>query len=75
MRIFIHRHNWAIFFENEQEEDVTVNGAHYQAMLHEPLFTKIEEKDIDNICFQQDGATCHTTEAALDVLSSAHYQP
>ena len=32
------------------------------------LFTKIEEKDIGNIKFQQDGATCHTAEATLDVL-------
>ena len=32
------------------------------------LFTKIEEEDIGNIWFQQDGATCHTAEATLDVL-------
>ena len=37
-------------------------------MLNEFLFTKIEEEDIINICFQQDGATCHTAEATLDVL-------
>ena len=40
------------FFENEQGEAVTVN----------------EEADIGNIWFQQDGATCHTAEATLDVL-------
>ena len=39
-------------------------------MINEFLFTKIEEKDIDNIWFQQDGATCHTAEAALDILRS-----
>ena len=27
----------------------------------------IEEEDIGNIWFYQDGATCHTTEATLDV--------
>ena len=37
-------------------------------MLKELLFTKIEEEDIGNIWFQQDGATFHTTEATLDVL-------
>ena len=37
-------------------------------MLKEVLFTKIEEEDIGNIWFQQDGATCHTAEATLDVL-------
>ena len=63
MRILIQRNNWAIFFfENEQGEAVTVNGDRYRAMLNEFLFTKIEEEDIGNIWFQQDGATCHTTE-------------
>ena len=37
-------------------------------MLNEFLFTKIEEEDIGNIQFQQDGATCHTAEVTLDVL-------
>ena len=37
-------------------------------MLNEFLFTKIEEEDIGNIWFQQDGATSHTAEATLNVL-------
>ena len=37
-------------------------------MLNEFLFTKIEEENIGNIWFQQDGATCHTAKAILDVL-------
>ena len=45
------------FFENEQGEAVIVNGDRYRAMLNEFLFTKIE-----------DGATCHTAEASLDIL-------
>ena len=36
-------------------------------MFNEFLFTKIVEEDIGNIRFQQDGATCHTAEATLDV--------
>ena len=44
--------------KNEQEEAVTVNGDRYRAMLNE----------FGYIWFQQDGATCHTGEAALDVL-------
>ena len=56
------------FCENEQGEAVTINGDRYRAMLNEFLFTKIEEEDIWNIWFQQDGATCHTAEATFDVL-------
>ena len=37
-------------------------------MLNEFFFKKIEEGDIGNIWFQQDGATCHRAEATLDVL-------
>ena len=58
------------FFENRQVEAVTVNGDRCGAMLNEFLFTKIEEEDIGNIWFQQDGATCHTAETTLDVLRS-----
>ena len=56
------------FFENEQGDAVTVNGDRYRAMLNELLFTKIEEKDIGNIWFQQDGFTCHTADATLDLI-------
>ena len=56
------------FFENEQGVAVTFNGDRYRTMLNEFLFTKIEEDDIGNIWFQQDGAKCHTAEATLDVL-------
>ena len=37
-------------------------------MLNRFLFTKIEEEDIGNIWFQQDGATWRTAKATLDVL-------
>ena len=40
----------------------------YRAMLNKFLFIKIEEENIGNIWFQQDGATCHTAEVILDVL-------
>ena len=59
---------WQFFFAKEQGEAVTVNGDHYRTMLNGFLFTKIEEKDIGNICFQQNGATGHTVEATLDFL-------
>ena len=37
-------------------------------MLSEILFTKIEEENIGNIWFQEDGAACHTAETTHDVL-------
>ena len=61
VRILVQRHYGPFFFENEQ-------GDRYRAILNEFLFTKNEEEDIDNIWFQQDGATCLTVEATLDIL-------
>ena len=67
-RILVQRHNWAIFLRKWASRGHYSQSDHYRAMLHEFLFTKIEKKDIGNIWFQQDGATCHTAEATLDVL-------
>ena len=39
-------------------------------MLNEFFFIKIQEKDIGNIWFQQNGVTCPTAEATLDLLCS-----
>ena len=65
VRILVQRHNCDIFL---WEWKIAVNGDRYRAMLNEFLFTKIEEENIGNIWFQQDGSACHTAEATLDVL-------
>ena len=56
------------FFENEQGAAVGVNGERYCVMLNEFLFPKIEEDVMDDIWFQQDGATCHTADVTIDLL-------
>jgi len=56
------------FFENEQGAAVIVNGERYRAMLNEFLLPKFEEEDIDDIWFQQDGASCHTANITIDLL-------
>ena len=50
-----------------QLQSVTANGDRYRTMLDEFSFTLIEEEDIANIWFQQDGVMCQTAEARLDV--------
>ena len=76
MRILVQRYNWAIFLRKWARR---VNGDRYRATLNEFLFSKIEEEDICNMWFQQDGAMCHTAEATLDVFAPyfwrSHYQP
>ena len=56
------------FFENKQGVAFTANGNRYRAVFNEFLFTKMEKEDFGNIWYQHDGATCHTAEAAVNIL-------
>lgn len=56
------------FFRNEAGNTVTVNGERYRSMITNFLWPKLEEVDLDNIWFQQDGATCHTATASIELL-------
>lgn len=56
------------FFENDEGETVTVNGDRYRAMLRGFLANELAEHDITHFWFQQDGATCHTARATMDIL-------
>ena len=44
------------FFVDENDRHVTVNGERYRAMLEDYLWPKLDELDINDIWFQQDGA-------------------
>ena len=46
---------------------VTVNLERYSHMITDFL-TAIEEYELENMWFQQDGATCHTTRANIALL-------
>ena len=48
--------------------NVTVNGARYHAMISDFLLPEIEARNLDDIRFQQDGATCHTAAQTMDLL-------
>ena len=40
------------------------------ALLWRFLMPKIEARNLHDICFQQDGATCHTARETMDLLPS-----
>ncbi|CAK1590754.1 unnamed protein product [Parnassius mnemosyne] len=56
------------FFENEAEIAVTVNGIRYRNMITDFLWPQLDGMDLDNMWFQQDGATCHTAHETIDLL-------
>ncbi|GFU99193.1 putative DD41D transposase [Trichonephila clavipes] len=57
------------FFKNDEGHNVTVNGDRYRAMITNFFFIpELNNHDVQELWFQQDGATCHTARATIDLL-------
>ncbi|GFU74601.1 uncharacterized protein TNCV_4899961 [Trichonephila clavipes] len=48
--------------------NVTVNGDRYRAMITNFFIPKLNNHDVQELWFQQDGTTCHTARATIDLL-------
>ena len=48
--------------------DGTVNGNRYRQMLTDFLWPKLTQLDLDNMWFQQDGATSHTANDTIELI-------
>ncbi|GFY06199.1 uncharacterized protein TNCV_3108781 [Trichonephila clavipes] len=51
-----------------QSHNVTVNGYRYRAMITNFFILEWNNHDVQELWFQQDGATCHTAPATIDLL-------
>ena len=56
------------YFFEENEDTVTVNAVRYREMITTFFLPKLEEMDIGDVWFQQDGATAHTAQASMKLL-------
>ncbi|GFW24060.1 transposable element Tc3 transposase [Trichonephila clavipes] len=56
------------FFKNDECHNVTVNGDRYRAMITNFFIPELNNHDVHEPWFQQDGATCHTARATIDLL-------
>ncbi|GFY27511.1 uncharacterized protein TNCV_2071311 [Trichonephila clavipes] len=56
------------FFKNDEGHNVTVNGDWYRAMITNFFIPELNNFDVQELWFQQDGATCHTARATVDLL-------
>ncbi|GFT88499.1 putative transposable element [Trichonephila clavipes] len=56
------------FFKTDEGHNVTVNGDRYRAMITNCLIPELNNLDVQELWFQQDGATCHTARATIDLL-------
>ncbi|GFW60151.1 hypothetical protein TNCV_1842341 [Trichonephila clavipes] len=45
-----------------------VNGDLYRAMITNFFIPELNNHDVQELWFQQDGATCHTARATIDLL-------
>ena len=55
-------------FRNERGQGVTVNGARYRSMITNFFWPKLDGMDLENMWFQQDGATSHTAAESRELL-------
>ncbi|XP_053960793.1 uncharacterized protein LOC128864983 [Anastrepha ludens] len=55
-------------FKDEADANVIVNGKNYGAMINDFSMPEIEVRDLSNLWFQQDGATCHTDRETMNLL-------
>ncbi|GFX56416.1 uncharacterized protein TNCV_73621 [Trichonephila clavipes] len=56
------------FFKNDEGHNVTVNGDRYRAMITNFFIPELNNYDVQELWFQQDGAICHTARATIDLL-------
>ncbi|GFS73915.1 spectrin beta chain, non-erythrocytic 1 [Trichonephila clavipes] len=56
------------FFKNDEGHNVTVNGDRYRAMITNFFIPELNNHDVQELWFQQDGATCHTARITIDLL-------
>ncbi|GFW28990.1 DUF4817 domain-containing protein [Trichonephila clavipes] len=61
---------WAggILLQNDEGHNVTVIGDRYRAMISNFFIPELNNHDVQELWFQQDGATCHTARATIDLL-------
>ncbi|GFW88100.1 transposase [Trichonephila clavipes] len=56
------------FFINDEDHNVTVNGDRYRVMITNVFSPELNNHDVQELWFQQDGATCHTARATIHLL-------
>ncbi|GFW93563.1 putative DD41D transposase [Trichonephila clavipes] len=56
------------FFKNDEGHHVTVNVDRYRNMITNFFIPELNNHDVQELWFQQDGATCHTARATIDLL-------
>ncbi|GFX60885.1 transposable element Tc3 transposase [Trichonephila clavipes] len=59
---------WNPSSKNDEGHNVTVNGDRYRAMITNFFIPELNNHDVQELWFQQEGTTCHTARATIDLL-------
>ncbi|CAF4863096.1 unnamed protein product [Pieris macdunnoughi] len=54
-----------LFFEDADETAITVNGERYRGMITDFMWPKLDRIDAEDLWFQEDGATAHTSRQTI----------
>ncbi|GFY22456.1 putative DD41D transposase [Trichonephila clavipes] len=74
-KLTVWRALWAVgiigpyFFKNDEGHNVKVNGDRYRAMITNFFIPELNDHDVQELWFQQDGTTSHTARATIDILN------
>ncbi|GFX55198.1 putative transposable element [Trichonephila clavipes] len=73
LNAYVNKQNCRIWSEsnpqvNDEGHNVTVNGDRYRAMITNFFIPELNNPDVQELWFQQDGATCYTARATIDLL-------
>ena len=55
------------FFENETGQAATVNAARYRDAITRFFLPKLDDIDVADMWFQEDGTTCHTADETIQL--------
>ena len=60
--------HWSVFLRKRRWWGHTVNDKRYKSMITNFFWPKLNDMDVDDMWFQQKGATCCTANATMDIL-------
>ncbi|GFV69501.1 SCAN domain-containing protein 3 [Trichonephila clavipes] len=58
----------SISTDGVKSHNVTINGDRYRALITNFFIPELKTHDVQELWFQQDGATCHTARSTIDLL-------
>ena len=61
---------WPYFLRDDQDRHVTVNGNRYLSLITEYFLPQLDDMDLKDMWFQQDGTTSLTANVAINLLET-----